>query len=277
MNQIKTNCFERSNFANEAPIGVFDSGFGGIYVLKELIRVLPQENFIYFGDSANAPYGTKTQQQICALSVCAAEYLIKKHVKAIVIACNTATIAAAGVLRANHPELPIIGTEPALKQAVTAYPRGRIVVMATPFTIKSEKIECLIKEHAKKSKITLLPIRGLVELIEKGITSGPEIHEILAHHFAQCSCGPVDAVVLGCTHFSFVKKEISDVLGRDVVFFNSADLTAHLLRKELKDRGLLRSKNEEGVVSGGAVTFLNSLHCVDALERMWSFFQGESY
>ena len=269
-----TDIIEKTELSPDAPIGVFDSGMGGVRVLKDLVRVLPEEDFIYFGDSANAPYGTKTPEQIRELSVRAAEHLIGKNVKALVIACNTATSAAAEILRAEHPELPVIGIEPALKPAVTAVPGGNIVVMATPVTLKLEKFARLLGQFSGQANVTLLPVHGLVELIEQGITGGPEVREVLISHFAQYPGRHIDAVVLGCTHFPYVKDEIAAVLGGGVRLFDGGDGTARHLREVLEERGLLRAAHEETAPAGGAVTFLNSLQDVSVLEQMWRLFRS---
>ncbi|MBQ3400247.1 MAG: glutamate racemase [Lachnospiraceae bacterium] len=274
MDLTMTDIIEKTKLSPDAPIGVFDSGMGGVRVLKDLVRVLPEEDFIYFGDSANAPYGTKTPEQIRELSVRAAEHLIGKNVKALVIACNTATSAAAGILRAEHPELPVIGIEPALKPAVTAFPGGNIVVMATPVTLKLEKFARLLGQFSGQANVTLLPVHGLVELIEQGITEGPEVREVLISHFAQYPGRHIDAVVLGCTHFPYVKDEIAAVLGGGVRLFDGGDGTARHLREVLEERGLLRAAHEETAPAGGAVTFLNSLQDVSVLEQMWRLFRS---
>ena len=268
-----TDWLEKNDNSLEAPIGVFDSGMGGISVLKALVHELPAENFIYFGDSANAPYGIKSQGQICALSLCAVEYLIKKHVKALVVACNTASGAAAGILQSAHPEIPVISIEPALKQAVKAFPKGNIILMATPYTIKSKKFAGLFRMSSKKANVSLIPVFGLVELIEAGTTEGPVVRKILMDHLEQYMNRKIDAVVLGCTHFYYVKDEIQNALGHVVSFFDSGHDTAQHLQQELKIRGLLRKEYEKNVFMGGAVTFLNSLHSENTLKQMWDYYQ----
>ena len=131
----------------DRPVAFFDSGLGGISVLRETVRLLPQENYLYYGDSLHAPYGVKSEAQIQALSLAAAEHLVSAGAKAIVVACNTATSAAIGLLRQVYPDIPVIGTEPALKPAVEKYPGGRILVMATPMTIRQEKFQALKAQY----------------------------------------------------------------------------------------------------------------------------------
>ena len=273
MGTIMIGVFGKNVISSQNPIGVFDSGMGGIYLLKKLVRTLPMEDFIYFGDSANAPYGTKTMKQIRALSVCSVEYLIKRHVKALVIACNTATLASKKSIQVRHPEIPVIGIEPALKQAVAAFPGRNIVVMATPFTLSHEKLERQRKHLSESANVIFLPIHGLVELIELGITDGPAIRELITRSFAQCPCDRIDAVVLGCTHFFHVKNEILRVLGGKVSLLENGGETALRLYEKLKERNLLRNEQENGPLAGGAVTFLNSFQNMDVLERMWMLYQ----
>lgn len=157
------------------PIAFFDSGLGGISVLRETVRLLPQENYLYYGDSLHAPYGVKSEAQIQALSLAAAEHLVSAGAKAIVVACNTATSAAIGLLRQVYPDIPVIGTEPALKPAVEKYPGGRILVMATPMTIKQEKFQALKHQFDDRAQIIGLPCEGLMEFVERGELRGSAV------------------------------------------------------------------------------------------------------
>lgn len=156
----------------DRPVAFFDSGLGGISVLRETVRLLPQENYLYYGDSLHAPYGVKSEAQIQALSLAAAEHLVSAGAKAIVVACNTATSAAIGLLRQVYPDIPVIGTEPALKPAVEKYPGGRILVMATPMTIKQEKFQALKHQFDDRAQIIGLPCEGLMELSSAGSCAG---------------------------------------------------------------------------------------------------------
>ena len=148
----------------DKPIGVFDSGVGGISVLKEAVKLLPKEDFIYFGDSKNAPYGTKKVEEVIELSFTAVDFLLKHGVKAVVVACNTATSAAIESLRQKYIDIPIIGIEPALKPAVELNKRGKIIIMATPMTLLENKFQSLMKTYEKEIDIETLPCVGLVEL-----------------------------------------------------------------------------------------------------------------
>ena len=169
---------------NSRPIGVFDSGIGGISVLKEIVSLMPEENYIYYGDSANAPYGTRQITVIQHLSRNCVEFLLEHGAKAIVIACNTATSAAAAMLRADYPDIPVIGIEPALKPAVLWKEHDRIAVMATPMTLKQDKFLSLMHTYEDRSVIYRVPCPKLVGFVEKMIRTvvGPDIKIFVGSH-----------------------------------------------------------------------------------------------
>ena len=179
------------------PVGVFDSGVGGISVLRELVRVMPNEDFIYFGDSVNAPYGTKSVSEIRELTIRNVEKLLEMGAKSIVVACNTATSAAVAVLRKMYPELPLVGIEPAIKPAVLHKPDSRVVVMATPMTIKQEKFQRLMNMYKDKAEIVPLPCPGLMEFVEKGNFDGEDLYKYLTELFWSVNDKPIDSIVLG--------------------------------------------------------------------------------
>lgn len=232
----------------KSPIAVFDSGLGGISVLKELVRLMPHENYIYFGDSKNAPYGVKTAGEVLALTENAVDMLIKKQAKTIVVACNTATSAAVDILRQKHPDLPVIGIEPALKPAAAASSNGRIVVMATAMTLREKKFSMLLEQYADKAEITLLPAPGIVEFVEKGITKGPKLEAYLTQLLATCREAKPDSIVLGCTHFPFVKDSIKKVIGCPVRIFDGAEGTAKETRRQLAIANKLNDSGESSVI-----------------------------
>ena len=232
-------------------IAVFDSGVGGISVLRHLVRQLPSERFLYFGDSANAPYGTKTREQVRDLTFAAAEMLMKRGIKALVVACNTATSAAINDLRRAWPELIIIGIEPALKLAADTHPGGRIGVMATPMTLREEKFSRLMERFRESCEIYKIPAPGLVELIEAGKADSREAEDLLRQLFAPYP--GLDALVLGCTHYPFAKRAISRVLGEHVALLDGGDGTARETKRRLRQADLLRTGE-------GSVTMENSKH-----------------
>lgn len=194
----------------EYPIGFFDSGVGGLSVLKHAIQMLPNESFIYYGDNANAPYGEKSEEQIQTLSMACGEFLYKKGVKALVMACNTATSAAVQRMRARY-NLPVISIEPAVKPAFAAARSGRIVVMATPATLAQQRYHALVERVGCADRLINLPCAGLVELIETGELGDPRIEEYLRRRFQPLAGQLVDGIVMGCTHYSFIAAQIRNI------------------------------------------------------------------
>ena len=236
-------------------IAVFDSGVGGISVLRELVRIMPGENYLYFGDSANAPYGTKQPEQVRQLTLNAAESLFDRGIKALVIACNTATAAAIDDLREKYPDQIITGIEPAIKPAVKRFPTGRIGIMATPVTLKENK---LAKQLACFPDANLIPIPapGLVELVEGGRADSPEAVALL-QALLKDHVGKLDALVLGCTHYPFAVNAIRQVMG-DIPLFDGGYGTARQTKKRLEEADLLLNGE-------GSVQMENSLGCSQIL------------
>ncbi|MGM9679918.1 MAG: glutamate racemase [Eubacteriales bacterium] len=230
-----------------ASIGVFDSGMGGISTLRELIARLPGENFLFYGDDKNAPYGIKTVDQVRTLAEDCVEHLMAwGPLKAVVIACNTATGAAAGYLREKYPDLIIIGAEPALKPAVRYKEHSRVLVMATPLTLQTVKFKELERRVGRDSTVLELPCPGLMEFVERGIVDGEELLTLL-HTLLDPYVGKVDSVVLGCTHYPFLQKAISGILGQGVPLFDGNEGIAAETARRLAEKGLL-SDNPIGSV-----------------------------
>ena len=247
-------------------IGVFDSGVGGISVLRHLARELPEENFVYFGDSAHAPYGGKSADEVYELSRSIVDGMIADGAKALVIACNTATSAAAPQLREAYPCLPIVGVEPALKPAVLAGGTGKILVMATEVTLALEKFHRLEERWAHEAQVETVACKGLVECIERGDLDAPELLDVLEGLVGSYR-GSVDRVVLGCTHYPFVRRQIAHVLG-DVRFFDGGAGTARQLRRLLENDDLLREGN-----GAGSVSFASSINTPEELSLYRRFFE----
>ncbi len=223
----------------EDPIGVFDSGVGGISTLGAMVRLLPREHFIYLGDTANAPYGTKTTEEVLACVRGVVRRLEGDGIKALAIACNTATGAAAAALRAELT-IPVIGIEPALKPAHDANRKGKILVMATPLTLRQEKFESLMSRYGEHA--VPLPCEGLMELVEGEDDAGAEAY--LKKLFAAWDLDQVAAVVLGCTHYVFLRPMIRSLLPAHILVTDGNAGTARQLRRVLGDRGLLRTEGE---------------------------------
>jgi len=226
-------------------IGVFDSGVGGISVLKDLVAHLPHENFLFYGDSRHAPYGEKSIEEVQNLSLNVANHLTSLGVKAIVIACNTATSTTANQLRISYG-IPVVGVEPALKPAVAAEKHGRILVMATPITLELDKFQQLARKQSRHAQVIPAPCPGLAERIEHGNLDDDDLHQMLLSLIGEYA-GNVDAVVLGCTHYVFIKEQIRRVLG-DVPLFDGGAGTARELERQLLGKGLLSQSQEAGEV-----------------------------
>ena len=229
-------------------IAVLDSGAGGISVLSELMRLMPSEHFIYLGDAQNAPYGSKTQAEVLEITLRNVEMLKKRGIKALVIACNTATAAAVAYLREHESDLIIVGIEPALKPASLVCERPTVLVMATELTLKLPKYHLLAARFdAVCRRIISLPCPGLVEMIEQGKVEGPEIHGYLERLFAPYLDQKIDAVVLGCTHYRHVWREIASFWQGRACLVDGCRGTAEQAFRMLWHDGLIRTEGEGSV------------------------------
>lgn len=238
---------------DERPIAVFDSGLGGISVLRALRRCLPEEDFLYFGDSRNAPYGSRTTGEIRALTLHNAELLFARGIKALVLACNTATAAAIDELRETYPDRVIVGIEPALKLAVRLHPKGKILVMATEATLRERKFAALMAQFSDNCEICKCPCPELVEFVERGELTGAALEDCLRRELSPALTPKPDAVVLGCTHFPFLRGSIRAVVGEEAELLDGAEGTAKETRRRLTEAKLLRGGSQ------GSVELVNSL------------------
>ncbi len=238
-------------------IAVFDSGIGGISVLRELVKLMPGENYLYFGDSANAPYGKKTTAEVRELTLKNTQMLLHRGAKALVVACNTATSAAIDVLRQTYPDTIILGIEPALKPAIQQFPTGNIGIMATQVTLREEKLQRLMAQF-DTATTQRLAAPGLEELIESGKADTEETEAFLRDILAPY-VGKLDALVLGCTHYPFVKDTISRILGEKTVLFDGGAGTARQAQRLLEQAGLLNDGE-------GTITIENSAGTPELLE-----------
>lgn len=240
-------------------IAVFDSGLGGLSVLRHLRRRMPGERFLYYGDSAHAPYGVRSRAEVEALTLSTAERLMSRGLKALVVACNTATSAAIEPLRAKYPDLIVVGIEPALKLAADRFPGGRIGVMATPVTLREEKFCHLLTRYAAKCRVYKIPAPQLVPLIEEGRVDTPIMEQTL-HGLLDPFVDKMDALVLGCTHFPFASHAMERLLGPRVAVLDGGDGTARETLHRLEAADLL----EKGP---GQLILENSLGTQDILRR----------
>ncbi len=235
------------------PIAVMDSGVGGISVLAALMRELPHEDFLYFGDSKNAPYGKKGRDEVLKITRENLEMLLFRGIKAFVIACNTATSVAAKPLREEYPNLCIVGIEPAVKPAVLMRENPTVLVMATTLTLKEEKFSALAGRFESVARVLSCPCPGLVELIEAGILEGEALRARLGDILSPFSHEKIDAVVLGCTHYPHIKSEIAAFFPKDTPILDGGEGTARQTRRRLAELDLLQDDGHEG-----RVEFVNS-------------------
>ncbi|MGA7594272.1 MAG: glutamate racemase [Gallionella sp.] len=229
------------------PIGVFDSGVGGLAVLQEIRRELPGENLLYVADSAHAPYGDKTSRQIEARSIAIAGFLVSQNAKAIVVACNTASGAAVETLRARFP-LPIVAMEPAVKPAAAHTKTGVIGVLATSRTITSDNFAKLHQRFGAGVRILMQACPGLVEQVEAGKLSGHETRALVERYVLPLLEQQADTIVLGCTHYPFLAPLIREIAGAAVTIMDPSPAIARELRRRLNGAALLSSETRPGSV-----------------------------
>ncbi|MDO4961477.1 MAG: glutamate racemase [Eubacteriales bacterium] len=229
-------------------IVVFDSGFGGLTVLKELRKVLPNEQYIYYGDSAHAPYGEKTHDELLELdSAICRKFSGEEDVKCFVIACNTTTSEVWDELTERFSEHDFVGIEPALRWAVNENPGKNILVLATTATINGKRLKSRYEELKDRANITLLAAPGIVPFVESCGTKDQEFKDYLDELLSPYR-SDVDCIVLGCTHFPFVKNEIREAIGRDVRFYDAAVTVAAEVKALLEDKGAVNADDIKGSV-----------------------------
>ncbi len=225
-------------------IGVFDSGLGGLTVVGAMLKHLKGANIYYVADTANAPYGEKTKDQIIDFSIAITKYLIKNHnIDALVVACNTATSAAIAELREKYPNLIIVGTEPGLKPAISHSKTKKVGILATPATLSGEKYKRLVGELSNQYSVEVFEqaCDGLVQQIEKGETDTPKTISMLEHWLAPMREANVDTIVLGCTHYPLVSKAIKQVMVHPVELIQTADAISKRVLSLLHERGHINS------------------------------------
>ena len=220
------------------PVGIFDSGIGGLSVAREIRLLLPSEHLLYVSDGAYVPYGDRTTEEVRARTLAAGRWLEARGAKALVVACNTASGAALETLR-EHLSIPVIGLEPAVKPAVAATRNGKVGVMATTGTLRSERYARLVSAHAGGARVIAQPCPGLADVIEDGFLEGPELDRTLLPYVGALKEAGVDTVVLGCTHYPFVRARIHELLGPDVLLLDSGPAIARQTERVLRERGAL--------------------------------------
>ena len=229
---------------NNNPIGVFDSGIGGLTVLKKIIEILPNEKYIYYADTDNVPYGTKPKEEVKEYINKAVEFLISKNVKAIVIACNTATSIAVKELREKYT-FPIIGIEPAAKPAVENRGNKKVLIMATPTTIKEEKLKYLLESLNAEENVDLIAMPKLVEFAENKDFESDNVKEYIQEQLKEYNLEDYSELVLGCTHFPFFKDILSKIFPKDTQIIDGSTGVANRLKNILQENNLLGNNQLE--------------------------------
>jgi glutamate racemase len=228
-------------------VGVFDSGVGGLSVLSRIRKHLPGEHLLYVADSAHMPYGCKTSGDVKQRCLLVSEFLLNQGIKALVVACNTATSVAVQTLRAEL-DIPVIGMEPPVKPAVHGSKAGMVGVLATSGTLNSEKFNRLKSRFALQADLIIQPCPGLVELIEKGDLQSDQIRSLLTSYLQPLLDKGVDTLVLGCTHYPFVLPLIRQIAGDGVSIVDTGDAIARELKRQLHTHSLLNEKQQHGSV-----------------------------
>lgn len=225
----------------ERPIGVFDSGVGGLSVLRELIRMLPGERFVYLGDTARVPYGTKSGETITRYSMEIANYLVTRHdIKMLVVACNTASSLALPALRKIY-KIPVVGMiDPCVRRVAALAKREAIGVIGTSGTIRSGAYEQALRLAVPKARIRCRPCPLLVSLAEEGWVEKPVTRDVIAEYLAPFREDPPDALILGCTHYPILKKPIGSFLGNDTVLIDSGEEAARVVDTLISESGMRR-------------------------------------
>jgi glutamate racemase len=224
--------------ASEAPVGIFDSGVGGLSVLREIRQLLPHESLLYVADSGHVPYGEKSPEYIRERCVLITEHLLAQGAKALVLACNTATAAAAAELRERYPDLPIVGMEPAVKPAAAATRSGVVGVLATTGTLKSARFAALLDRFANDVRVVTQPCPGLVECIEAGELQAPATRELLQGYVAPLLAEGCDTLILGCTHYPFLRPLLHSLVPESVSLVDTGAAVARQLQRLLEQYDL---------------------------------------
>ena len=229
---------------NNNPIGIFDSGIGGLTVLKKIIQVLPNEKYIYYADTDNVPYGTKPKEDVKKYIKNAIDFLISKNVKAIVIACNTATSIAVKELRQTYT-IPIVGIEPAAKPAVENRREKRVLIMATPTTIREEKLKYLLRRLEAEEYVDLVAMPRLVEFAENEDFASKEVEQYVVEQLKNHNLEEYSELVLGCTHFPFFKEILSKIFPKDTQIIDGSLGVANRLKDILQKAEILGNNQLE--------------------------------
>ncbi len=231
---------------NKQPLGVLDSGIGGLSVMQEIVKLLPHEDILYYADSGNCPYGTRPTHEIKELTRRVAAFLLEHGAKALVVACNTASTAAVADLRQRWPDVPIVGMVPAVKPAAEQTQSGVIGVLATEATGRAPVLLDVIDRFASDVKVIIAAPPGLVERVEAGEVATPATAALLQEYLEPLLARGVDALVLGCTHFPFLRPTLKNLFGERLRLIDSGEAVARQTYRVLEQAGLLNSQTKLG-------------------------------
>ena len=250
---------------SQALVGVYDSGIGGLSVAREIRRRLPSEHLLYLADTAYLPYGDRTTEEVRERALAIGRWMEEQGAKVLVVACNTASGAALEVLR-EHLRIPVVGLEPAVKPAVRDSANGRVGVMATVGTLRSERFARLVENYADGKQVISQPCPGLADAVEDGLLEGPELEARLARYVEPLKKAGVDTGVLGCTHYVFIRDAIQRMFGPGVRLLDSGEAIARQTERVLRERGALEA---EGEGSLRVLTTAAPAEVAPIVERIW--------
>ncbi|MDO8621065.1 MAG: glutamate racemase [Candidatus Levybacteria bacterium] len=242
------------------PIGILDSGIGGLSIWKEIVTQLPDESTIYIADSKNCPYGTRTQEEVYGLAKLMVNFLVGKGAKIIVLACNTVTVSCLDKLREDFLKLPIVGTVPVVKTATEKTFNGKIGILSTPSTASSAYQRHLIEQFAKNCEVINLGTKNLVPFVEKGETNTKKVKDVLRKELDKFIVNKVDTIALGCSHFPFLRKAMETIMGKKVMILDSTGAIARQTKRVLANSNKLSSQPSplyEFYTTNGSKEFIN--------------------
>lgn len=233
---------------SSSPIGLFDSGIGGCSVLAEVRRLLPHEDLLYLADQAHCPYGARTPAEIRALTFAGVRWLVRRGAKAVVVACNTASAAALAQLREAIPSVPFVGMVPAVKPAAQSTRTGIVGVLATPATLTGGLLRDVVERWGAHIQVLAQPCEGLADLVESGAIDTPEAADLVDAYVRPLVAAGADTLVLGCTHYPFLSRQIARAAGPHVALVDPAPAVARQLQRVLAERRLLCSRRAPGEI-----------------------------
>ncbi|NLB18224.1 MAG: glutamate racemase, partial [Syntrophomonadaceae bacterium] len=231
--------------SSNQPIGLFDSGVGGISVMKELRKLLPSEDLIYFADSANFPYGNNPPDFIRERAQAISDFMLSQSVKLLVVACNTASVAALNEIRQTL-DVPVVGIEPAIKPATTLTRNGRVGVLATGVTLAGERFTSLVERFANGVEVHTQACPGLAEMVEAGKLENEDTNKLLSAYLDKLLAQEVDTIVLGCTHYPFLRPEVEKLVGESIDVIDTGSAVSQQVARVLAANQLLASIDGPG-------------------------------